>query len=297
VERRLCTAHVSWAPELELGPPDAGVTNMNQLLDGLAIFFYSISTIYFALRFLSKQTNTRKLAFLFLGLGLVTHGIDLLVLTFEQHRFPALNFIQAFCSLTFVTLLLLLIVRKTLMEAAAVLLLPIAVLSIILQLLYPSAQNETMEPVLKGGWIYIHIPLMILSVASLSISFITAIMYLLQERQLKLKRPSFLLERLPSLEAAEEISNKSLWVGFFLLTLGMVTGMIWSKYLRGQYWSWDYKEIWALVTWSLYAILLHGRLLSAWRGRKAAYLAILGFVLILFTFAGVSLVFKVYHSF
>jgi len=268
---------------------------MNQLLDGLAILLYCVSTFYFTLQFL-KKANTRKPAFLFLGLGLVTHGLDLLVLTFEQHRFPALNFTQAFCSLTFATLFLLLVLRRKIMETSAIVLLPIAVLSIVLQLLYP-APVEKLEPVLKAGWIYIHIPLMILSMACLTITFITAIMYLLQERQLKSKKTSFLLERLPSLEAAEEISYKSLWFGFFLLTLGMVTGMIWSKYLRGKYWSWDYKEIWALVTWALYAILLHGRMLSAWRGRKAAYLAIVGFVLILFTFAGVSLIFKVYHSF
>lgn len=268
---------------------------MNQILDALAILLYSISTIFFALRFL-KQTNTRKPAFLFLGLALVTHGIDLMVITFEQHRFPGLNFIQAFCSLMFLTVLLILVLRKKLMEASAVVLLPITILSIFLQWLYP-VPTPKMEPVLKAGWIYIHIPLMILSVSCLTISFITAIMYLLQERQLKHKTNSVLLGRLPSLEASEEISYKSLWLGFFLLTLGMVTGMIWSKYLRGAYWSWDYKEIWSLLTWALYAILLNGRMISAWRGRKAAYLAIVGFVLILFTFAGVSLVFKVYHSF
>jgi cytochrome c-type biogenesis protein CcsB len=268
---------------------------MNQLLDVLSIVLYSIATIFFVLRF-SKKANTRKPAFLFLGLALVTHGIDLVVLASEQHRFPALNFVQAFCSLTFFTIFLILVVRRKLMEASAVFLLPIAVVSILLQLIYPAPETK-MEPVLKAGWIYIHIPLMILSVACLTISFITAIMYLLRERQLKAKRTSFLLDRLPSLETSEQLSYRSLWIGFFLLTLGMVTGMIWSKYLRGHYWSWDYKEIWSLATWSLYAVLLNGRMLSVWRGRKAAYLAIVGFVLILFTFAGVSLVFKVYHSF
>jgi len=267
---------------------------MNQLLDVLSIVLYSVATIFFVLRF-SNKANTRKPAFLFVGLALVTHGIDLLVVTFEQHRFPALNFVQAFCSLMFVTIFFMLVLRRKLMEASAAFVLPLAVLSIVLQLIYPAPATR-MEPVLKAGWIYIHIPLMILSVACLTISFITAIMYLLQERQLKLKRPSF-WDRLPSLETSEQLSYKSLWIGFFLLTLGMVTGMIWSKYLRGHYWSWDYKEIWSLVTWALYAVLLNGRMLSAWRGRKAAYLAIVGFVLILFTFAGVSLVFKVYHSF
>ena len=122
-------------------------------------------------------------------------------------------------------------------------------------------------------------------------------MYLIRERQLKQKRSSRLVDRLPSLEASDLISYRSLWFGFFLLTLGIVTGMILSKYLHGRYWSWDEKENWAVITWALYAVLLHGRMLSAWRGRKAAYLAIVGFLLIIFTFAGVSLVFKVYHSF
>ena len=270
---------------------------MSNILDALAIVFYSLSAVYFGIRFYLKKANTQKLGLLFLQLGLVTHAIDLLVLSLERHQFPASSFVEAFWALTCVTVLLFIVIfRNRSKEAGAVVLLPITILSIVLKLFYPGPADQ-LEPVLEGGWIYIHIPLMILSVASLAISFLTAIMYLIQERQLKQKKPSFFLERLPSLEAADEISYRSLWLGFFLLTLGMVTGMIWSKYLRGTYWSWDSKEVWALLTWALYAILIHGRMLSAWRGRKAAYLAIVGFLLIVFTFAGVSLVFKVYHSF
>ena len=270
---------------------------MSNILDALAILFYSLAAIYFGIRFHLKKGNTQKLAVLFLHLGFFTHAIDLLVVALERHRFPAANFIEAFWGLTCLTVLLFLIIfRNRSKEAGAVVLLPITILSILLKFFFPGTE-QTLEPVLTAGWIYIHIPLMILSVASLTISFLTSIMYLIQERQLKLKRPSSLLERLPSLEAADEISYRSLWFGFFLLTLGIVTGMIWSKYLRGLYWNWDSKEIWALITWGLYAILLHGRTLSAWRGRKAAYLAIVGFLLIVFTFAGVSLIFNVYHSF
>lgn len=270
---------------------------MSNILDGLAIVFYALSTTYFALRFYWKKENTQKVASLFLQLGFVTHAIDLLVVALERHRFPATNLPEAFWALTCLTVFLFLIVfQNRSKEAGAIVLLPITILSILLKLLFPGV-DEKMEPVLTAGWIYIHIPLMILSVASLTISFLTAIMYLIQEKQLKSKKPSFFLDRLPSLEAADAISYKSLWLGFFLLTLGMVTGMIWSKYLRHVYWNWDSKEIWAVITWALYAILLHGRMLSAWRGRKAAYLAIVGFLLIVFTFAGVSLLFNVYHSF
>ncbi len=270
---------------------------MSHILDSLAIIFYGLSALYFGVRFFSKKDKTKTLAFLFLLLGFVTHTIDLLVFSFEHHRFPGSNLVEAFSALTCLTVLLFLgISRKEDMGAAAIVLLPLTILSIVLKLVVP-VQEEKIEPIVAAGWIYVHIPLMILSVAALTISFFMAIMYLIQERQLKAKTTSTYLERLPSLQSCEELSYRSLSFGFFLLTFGILTGIIWSRYLRGVYWNWDYKEIWSLITWALYAVLLHGRILSAWRGRKAAYLAILGFVLILFTFAGVSLIFKVYHSF
>jgi cytochrome c-type biogenesis protein CcsB len=270
---------------------------MAYFLDVLAALFYGISTVYFAVCFFFKKSNTHKIGTLFLMLGFGTHFVDILVRSLEMHRFPATTLVEAFWTLTcFTVILFLLFFRNRSKEAGALVLLPITILSLVLKITFPG-KEEKLEPVLAAGWIYIHIPLMILSVAALTISFLAAIMYLIQERRLKQKQASMILERLPSLEASDAISYKSLWFGFFLLTLGIVTGMVWSKYLRHVYWSWDYKEIWALITWALYAILLHGRMLSAWRGKKAAYLAILGFALIIFTFAGVSLVFKVYHSF
>jgi cytochrome c-type biogenesis protein CcsB len=177
-----------------------------------------------------------------------------------------------------------------------VILIPLAILSLISNAI-TAGSEAGVEPLLRGGWIYVHIPLVILSMASLSIAFISSLMYLIQEQQLKSKHPAFFYHRLPSLEVCDEISYKSLWAGFFLLTLGILTGMVWSKYLRGVYWSWDYKEIWSVITWTLYALLLHGRMLAAWRGRKAAYLAILGFALMLFTFIGVTTIFQSYHTY
>jgi len=270
---------------------------MSNVLDALVIVFYALSAVYFGARFFFKKEKTRTLAFLFLLLGLVTHSLDLIVFSLEHRHFPATNFVEAFSLLTCLTILLfVLIARKDEMDALALVLLPITVISIILSFLYRSG-DQAATPVLRGGWIYIHIPLMILSVASLAISFLMAIMYLLQEKQLKSKHPAFFFDRLPSIEVCEDLSYRSLWFGFFLLTFGIITGSIWSKYLRDVYWSWDHKEVWSIITWALYAVLIHGRMLAAWRGRKAAYLAIVGFVFILFAFAGVSQVFKSYHSF
>lgn len=269
---------------------------MPNFLSWLAALFYAVSAVYFYLIFFLKKDKTHTLAFLFLLLGLVTHGLDILVFGLDHHRFPASNFVEAFSLLTCLTILLFSIfVRKKDRPASGIFLIPITILSSILTALFRS--DHHLDPVLEGGWANIHVPLMILSVASLAISFLMAVFYLLQERQLKSKKPAFFYYRLPSLEICEELSYRSLWIGFFLLTIGIVTGMIWSKHLLGVYWNWDPKETWSFISWGLYAILIHGRLLSAWRGRKAAYLSIAGFVLILFAFAGASLVSKGYHTF
>ncbi len=270
---------------------------MWNVLAELAILFYGIAAVCFVIIFLSKKGKLRAAGYLFLLLGIFTQGLDLLVFGLDQHRIPAANLVETFSLVTWVIIVLFIIVaRRDSMEAMGVILIPLAILSLISNAI-TSVSEAGVEPLLRGGWIFVHIPLVILSMASLSIAFITSLMYLIQERQLKSKHPAFFYHRLPSLQVCDEISYKSLWAGFFLLTLGILTGMVWSKYLRGAYWSWDYKEIWSLITWALYALLLQGRMLAAWRGRKAAYLAIVGFALMLFTFIGVAAIFQSYHAY
>ena len=270
---------------------------MQDLLAIIAAIFYGISTVYFLIKFFRKTAKTENLALLFLILGLISHGLNIMVFVLEHHRFPAANLAEASSSASWVALLLYTVIsRRDSMEAVGIILLPAAILTLIFKELH-GLHDQLQEPILKTEWVYIHIPIMILSVATLSLTFILAVIYLLQERQLKSRKPAFLFYRLPSLETCEDLASKSLRFGFFLLTLGILTGMVLSKTVNGRYWSWDYKEIWALITWILYAVLVHGRMLAAWRGRKAAYLAIVGFLLMLFTFAGVSMVFKSYHAF
>src|SRR3989304_1122534 len=72
--------------------------------------------------------------------------------------------------------------------------------------------------------------------------------------------------RIPSLDVLDDINYRCLRIGFPLLTLGIITGSIWAEYAWGSYWSWDPKETWSLITWFLYAALLHGRLTVGWRG-------------------------------
>ena len=122
-------------------------------------------------------------------------------------------------------------------------------------------------------------------------------MYLLQERMLKSKKFSGLFYRLPSLDTLDSMNYKCLTFGFPLMTMGIISGAIWANSAWGGYWRWDPKETWALITWFLYAALLHGRLTIGWRGRRAAIFAIIGFCFLLFSFFGVNLFLSAEHSF
>jgi cytochrome c-type biogenesis protein CcsB len=99
------------------------------------------------------------------------------------------------------------------------------------------------------------------------------------------------------LKVLDDLNYQSLKFGFPLLTLGIITGAVWANYAWGRYWDWDPKETWSLITWLLYAALLHQRLTVGWRGRKAAIMAIAGFLAALFTFLGVNLLLSGLHTY
>jgi cytochrome c-type biogenesis protein CcsB len=122
------------------------------------------------------------------------------------------------------------------------------------------------------------------------------LMYVIQERLIKTKRIGRFHRLLPSLQSLDTINRHGLAVGFFLLTLGIISGALWAGSAWGAYWSWDPKETWSLVTWLVYAAIIHLRFGAGRRGRKAALLAMFGFALVLFTFLGVSVLMKGHHS-
>jgi cytochrome c-type biogenesis protein CcsB len=136
-----------------------------------------------------------------------------------------------------------------------------------------------------------------LGYASFAVAFGAAVIYLMQERFLKKRKISGLFQRLPSLDTLDDINYRCLTFGFPLLTVAIISGAIWAETAWGTYWSWDPKETWSLITWFVYAALLHGRLTTGWRGKKAAILAIIGFFVMLFTFLGVNLLMPGLHSY
>ncbi len=106
------------------------------------------------------------------------------------------------------------------------------------------------------------------------------------------------LERmLPSAEELDRITYKTITIAFPLLTLMIAAGAYWANRTWGSYWSWDPKETWAAITWLVYAGYLHMRVTRGWRGRRAAYFAILGFAVVMFTFFGVTYLLPGLHAY
>jgi cytochrome c-type biogenesis protein CcsB len=154
-----------------------------------------------------------------------------------------------------------------------------------------------LNPALKSKWLFLHTTMAFFGYAIFAVAFGAAIMYLIQEHFVKKRRLGAMFQKLPSLETLDDINYRCLTFGFPLLTFAIITGAIWAETAWGTYWSWDPKETWSLITWFVYAALLHGRLTTGWRGKKAAIFAIIGFFVLLFTFLGVNLLLPGLHSY
>ena len=129
------------------------------------------------------------------------------------------------------------------------------------------------------------------------LALVTGIYFLTQERKLKLKDPSILRAGVVSLETLDRVNWLAVVVGFSLFSFGMVQGHWLARSEWGRVWSGDPKEVFALVTWGAYAVVLVLRLRAGLRGRRVIFLSVMSFLLVLFTYAGVNHLLGTRHTF
>jgi cytochrome c-type biogenesis protein CcsB len=108
-------------------------------------------------------------------------------------------------------------------------------------------------------------------------------------RRLPADFKSRLLDRFPENRVLDELGYQLIMLGFLFLSVGIITGAVWANSAWGRYWGWDPKETWSLITWFIYATLLHARMMRGWHGKRIAFLSMLGFAAVLFTYFGVNL--------
>ena len=108
-------------------------------------------------------------------------------------------------------------------------------------------------------------------------------------RRIPAESKASLLDRFPEIRVLDELGYQLILLGFLFLSIGIITGAVWANSAWGRYWGWDPKETWSLITWFVYATLLHARLMRGWHGKRIAFLSIFGFASVLFTYFGVNL--------
>jgi len=232
-----------------------------------------------------------------LVVGFIIHSLALTWRYIEAGYTPITNLYESlsFFAWSIVGIYLLLYIKYRL-DVLAAFISPLAAALMILASIFPK-DILPLAPVLRSFWLPLHVTLAFIGNAMFTLAFAAGVMYLIQERQIKSKRIGPFYHRLPSLKVLDDLNYRCLTFGFPLLTLGIITGSVWAESAWGSYWTWDPKETWSLITWFLYAALLHGRLTVGWRGQKAAVLAIVGFVALIFTFLGVNLLLSGLHSY
>ena len=150
-----------------------------------------------------------------------------------------------------------------------------------------SSHIQPLIPALKSNWLISHVITCFFGYAAFAISFGVSIMYLLKRLDTEDKNNLF-LKLIPSTTILDDLNYQMIVIGFLMLTLGIITGSVWAHSAWGTYWSWDPKETWSLITWLVYASVIHTRLVKGWTGKKIAILSIVGFACVLFTYFGVN---------
>ena len=267
------------------------------LIQRLAFLLYFLGAAAFLVFVIRRNKKAGQAGNWLIGAGFAFQTAFLVASTVSRGQLPVLNMSQAFCffgwTLAGCYLVLFWKFRLHVFGAfAAPLALVMAALGAV-----TGGPGDEVSPVFQSLWMTLHLGTVFIAYGFFGLAFLAGIMYLLQEREIKAKKMGALYHRLPSLNVLDNLNHFCLTYGFPLMTLGIVAGAAYAQSALGSYWRWDPKEVWALIVWLIYAVLLHQRLTVGWRGRRAAIMAIIGFLVLCFTFVGVSLLMPGYHSF
>lgn len=182
-----------------------------------------------------------------------------------------------------------------------VFLIPLVLVTLGLAVTVLYTEAAQLVPALRSYWLVIHVSAAVISGGAFTFSGIVAALYLLADanhRGTRIGRAMApIVRRLPEQDRLDEISSRTIAFTFPLWTFTIVAGAIWGQSAWGRYWGWDPKETWSFIAWLVYAAYLHARATIGWRGRKAAWLAVVGLLVFWFNFFGVNLLFSGLHSY
>jgi len=252
---------------------------MEKLFFSTAFTAYTLAMVFYIGFAVTRRDILPKWARWLVAVAVISHVASLIVRTYYARQLPQhgwyvpwSNWFESFSFFSLVIsaeFLILLSFRPLSMLGAFVS--PLAWISMIVAINSPfGRQIPTLPPALQSYWMAIHVPVMFISYSAFALAFCLGLAYLLQEHQLKSKKPSRFSFGLPPLDELDALIYKVILLAFPVLTLGVLLGAAWAYDAWGRYWGWDPKETWAFITWVVYLIYLHMRIVSGWRGKKSS---------------------------
>jgi cytochrome c-type biogenesis protein CcsB len=254
---------------------------MHANLINTAVIGYIVATGLALAYLVQRHDLVHRLSVLAALAGWAVHTVALILRALELGAPPLGSLPDAISVAVWVIVLLEVVLeQRTGVRVLGAFVLPVAVM---LSLKATSARPGGLAPALASAWIWIHIALAMVGIAAFVFNFAGALMYLLQERQLKTKRPGAFYYRLPSLQTLDRLTFRTLALGFPFLTTGLVLGALWARVAWGSAFTFDPLAFFSFLAWLIYAGTLAGRAIAGWHGRRAAYFAIVGFVALALT--------------
>jgi len=274
---------------------------MNHTLDvsffNIAFICYFVATLVYVMTFWKKGGAAAVIGKAVLIAGFLIQVAGLVIRSMNAHFMPVTNMYESMNFFAAAIVLFYLILEyRTKNRSFGAFILPIAFLLMVFTSLPTTPKDiKPLIPALQSQWLVWHVIMAFIGEAGFAVAFGASIMYLIRKR---VSDDSFIGQSFPSLTALDTISYRAVQIGFPIFTLGaLIFGAIWAKYAWGDYWTWDPKETWALITWIVYALYLHARIMYGWKGSTAAWISIIGFLTTLFTLFGVNYLLAGLHSY
>jgi cytochrome c-type biogenesis protein CcsB len=264
-----------------------------QTLFTVAFVLYIAASLSFFIFLASSKPRIGNAAVYTAVAGFIVHTLAMGARVIESGRLPFSNQYEVANSFTWGIVLCYLVIHFYYrFTAVGAFVMPLAFLMMGYASLLPRHVRPLM-PALQSNWLTIHVGTAVVSYGAFAVAAGLSMIYLMSAR----KEESHKKSLLPDPEACDFLSYRIIAFGYLMLTLVIVTGAIWARSAWSRYWGWDPKETWSLITWIIYSVYLHLRFNRGWKGKPAAWFAVIGFAAVIFTFIGVNTLLPGIHSY
>ncbi len=250
------------------------------------VLYVGALVVYFAALF-ARRDKWASSGLVLAVLGFAAQTAALILRTATSGHAPFTNMYESLSFLSWAMVLALIIFGRTSRVPRLgpyLMLIVVGLVALASSPLMPKSATP-LVPALQSYWLWLHVSVTLLGEAFFAVAFVASLLYLGAGDEEKKAR-------------LDALAYRAVAVGFPLFTLGgLVFGMVWAYRAWGTYWSWDPKEVWSLITWFVFALYLHTRIVMGWKGKRSALIAIIGFLAALFTYFGVNYLLAGLHSY